>query len=180
MKNKILTIPNLLSFSRLCLLPIIIYSYIIQHDYKLTVLLLLISGITDLLDGIIARRFHMVSDLGKILDPVADKATQVITLLCLITRFKWLMIPLICILIKELFMTFTGLLIIHKTQQVHSAQWHGKIATFMLDFMVILHVFYYNIPQPLSYIIMIITTFCILQSFYYYAKDHISLLKKMG
>ena len=66
---------------RLLLLPVIVYTYINQKDYVLTGILLVISGLTDLLDGYIARTFNMMSDLGKILDPVADKATQAVVLL---------------------------------------------------------------------------------------------------
>ena len=139
MRNKnIFTIPNILSMFRLLLLPVIVYTYLNQKDYVLTGILLLISGLTDLLDGYIARTFNMMSDLGKILDPVADKATQAVVLLCLMTRFSWLTIPFICILIKELFMSCIGMVIIKKTGEVHGAVWHGKVATFMLDFMIMI------------------------------------------
>lgn len=68
MRNKnIFTIPNILSMFRLLLLPVIVYTYLNQNDYVLTGTLLVISGVTDLLDGYIARTFNMMSDLGKIL-----------------------------------------------------------------------------------------------------------------
>ena len=181
MRNKnIFTIPNILSMFRLLLLPVIVYIYIIQKDYVLTGILLVVSGITDLLDGYIARRFNMMSDLGKILDPVADKATQAVVLLCLITRFRWLVIPFMCIVVKELFMSFIGLIVIKKTGEVHGAVWHGKVATFMLDFMIIVHIIFYNISSTLSIIFAIISTFLILLSFYLYAKENINILKKVG
>ena len=141
MRNKnIFTIPNILSMFRLLLLPVIVYTYLNQNDYVLTGTLLVISGVTDLLDGYIARTFNMMSDLGKILDPVADKATQAVVLLCLITRFRWLVIPFICILIKELFMSCIGMIVIKETGEVHGAVWHGKVPTFMLEFMIIEHI----------------------------------------
>lgn len=181
MRNKnIFTIPNILSIFRLLLLPVIVYMYINQKDYVLTGVLLLVSGTTDLLDGYIARTFHMISDLGKILDPVADKATQAVVLLCLITRFRWLVIPFMCIVVKELFMSFIGLIVIKKTGEVHGAVWHGKVATFMLDFMIIVHIIFYNISSTLSIIFAIISTFLILLSFYLYAKENINILKKVG
>lgn len=181
MRNKnIFTIPNILSMLRLLLLPVIVYIYIIQKDYVLTGILLIVSGITDLLDGYIARTFHMISDLGKILDPVADKATQAVVLLCLITRFRWLIIPFICIVIKELFMTCIGMTVIKMTGEVHGAVWHGKVATFMLDFMIIVHIVFYNISYTLSIVLTIISTFLILLSFYLYAKENINILKKVG
>lgn len=181
MRNKnIFTIPNILSIFRLLLLPVIVYTYMNQKDYVLTGVLLLVSGITDLLDGYIARTFNMMSDLGKILDPVADKATQAVILLCLVTRFRWLVIPFMCIVVKELFMSFIGLIVIKKTGEVHGAVWHGKVATFMLDFMIIVHIIFYNISSTLSIIFAIISTFLILLSFYLYAKENINILKKVG
>ena len=181
MRSKnIFTIPNILSMFRLLLLPVIVYMYMIQKDYVLTGVLLLVSGITDLLDGYIARTFHMMSDLGKILDPVADKATQAVVLLCLVTRFRWLVIPFICILIKELFMTCIGMMVIKKTGEVHGALWHGKVATFMLDFMIIVHIVFYNVSSTLSIILTIVSTFLILLSFYLYARENINILKKVG
>lgn len=156
MRNKnIFTIPNILSVFRLLLLPVIVYMYMNQKDYVLIGILLLISGLTDLLDGYIARTFNMMSDLGKILDPVADKATQAVVLLCLMTRFSWLVIPFICILIKELFMSCIGMVVIKKSGEVHGAVWHGKVATFMLDFMIIVHIVFYNISYTLSIVLTI-------------------------
>lgn len=181
MRNKnIFTIPNILSMFRLLLLPVIVYMYMHQKDYVLTAVLLLISGVTDLLDGYIARTFNMMSDLGKILDPVADKATQAVILLCLVTRFRWLVIPFMCIVVKELFMSFIGLIVIKKTGEVHGAVWHGKVATFMLDFMIIVHIVFYNVSSTLSIILAIISTLLILLSFYLYAKENINILKKVG
>ena len=74
--NRIITVPNLLSFFRLCLIPVIIWSYCVKKNPLLAGEILLLSGLTDLADGYIARRFHRISNLGKILDPVADKLTQ--------------------------------------------------------------------------------------------------------
>lgn len=181
MRNKnIFTIPNILSMFRLLLLPVIVYTYMNQKDYVLSGTLLVISGVTDLLDGYIARTFNMMSDLGKILDPVADKATQAVVLLCLITRFRWLVIPFICILIKELFMSCIGMIVIKETGEVHGAVWHGKVATFMLDFMIIVHIVFYNISYSIFIILTMISTVLILLSFYLYAKENIGILKKVG
>ena len=75
-QNKILTIPNLLSLFRLLLIPAIIWLYTVRKDYFTAGALLILSGLTDLADGFIARRFNAVSNVGKILDPIADKLTQ--------------------------------------------------------------------------------------------------------
>ena len=74
-KENVLTIPNLLSLFRLLLIPVIVWLYCVRQDYRWTIVALAVSGLSDILDGIIARKFNMVSDLGKILDPCADKLT---------------------------------------------------------------------------------------------------------
>ncbi len=95
------------------------------------------------------------------------------------TRFRWLVIPFICILIKELFMSCIGMVVIKKTGEVNGAVWHGKVATFMLDFMIIMHIVFYNISYTFSIVLTIILHF-ILLSFYLYAKENINILKKVG
>ena len=85
--GKLFTIPNLLSLIRLLLIPWFVYTYVTKGDGQGTAAILILSGITDILDGYIARRFDMVSNLGKALDPVADKATQIVMIGCLTVRF---------------------------------------------------------------------------------------------
>ena len=92
----------------------------------------MLSGLTDLADGYIARRFHRISNLGKILDPVADKLTQAAMLICLFTRFPHMLLLIVIMAGKELYMAVSGCLVIRKTGKVHGADWHGKIVTFLL------------------------------------------------
>ena len=91
-QNKILTIPNLLSLFRLCLIPVFMWLYCVEKNYLWTGIILIISGLTDTVDGFVARHFNMISDLGKILDPVADKLTQAAMLFCLLTRFPLMIV----------------------------------------------------------------------------------------
>lgn len=156
MKNKIITIPNLLSFLRLCMIPLFMWLYCIQHDSQGTVGILLLSGATDIADGFIARKFHMTSDLGKILDPVADKATQAAMLFCLITEFPFMIVPLALLIVKEIYMGVTGALVIQKTGKVFGAEWHGKVATCLLDAMMIIHVIWHDIPKPVSNLFIVV------------------------
>ena len=148
--GKIFTIPNFLSLFRLCLIPGIAWLYIGQGNSLLAGGLLILSGITDVADGYIARRFHMVSDLGKILDPIADKVTQAAVLVCLLTKFPLIALPLIFLLLKEFCMAVTAALVIRRTGIVPQALWHGKAATVLLYSTMILHMFWQNIPWMLS------------------------------
>ena len=124
--NKVFTIPNILSFFRLILIPVLIWSYVVKKNYAATGWILLLSGLTDIADGFIARRFHMISNLGKILDPVADKLTQATMLFCLFTRFPHMILPLVLMAFKELYMAVSGCLIMKKTGKVTGADWHGN------------------------------------------------------
>lgn len=178
MKNKILTIPNLLSFFRLCLIPLFVWLYCIKKEYLWTGYVLLLSGVTDIVDGFIARHFNMISDFGKILDPVADKLTQGAMLLCLLTRFQWMIVPLVLLVIKELFAAITGCLVIRKTGEVFGADWHGKVATFLLDAMVILHVFWYDIPMKVSNLLIAVCIVMMAVSLVLYGIRNIKALQK--
>ena len=84
-QKKIITIPNILSFFRLCLIPVIIWLYTVEKNDAAAGAVLILSGATDVADGFIARHFHMISDLGKVLDPIADKLTQAAMLFSLCT-----------------------------------------------------------------------------------------------
>jgi len=106
-QKKILTIPNLLSLFRICLIPVIVWLYCVKENYLWTTITLVISGLTDVVDGFIARRFGMISDFGKAFDPVADKLTQIVTLYCLVTRFPLMLLPLGVLIVKEVFAGIT-------------------------------------------------------------------------
>ena len=131
-QKKIITIPNILSFFRLCLIPVIIWLYTVEKNDAAAGAVLILSGATDVADGFIARHFHMISDLGKVLDPIADKLTQAAMLFSLCTRFPLMVLPLALMVLKEAFMGITGLLIIRRTGSVFGADWHAKAATVLL------------------------------------------------
>lgn len=175
-KNKILTIPNLLSFFRLCLIPVMVWLYTVQENYSLTTLVLLVSGLTDVIDGIIARKCNMVSDFGKAFDPVADKLTQVAVMFCLVTRFPWMILPLVLLMVKELFTGITSLLTIRKTGKVEGAVWHGKITTVLLYAMMGMHLVWFHIPPLVSGFLIGISTGMMLLSAVGYAMRNFRML----
>ncbi len=177
-KQQIFTIPNMLSFFRLLLIPIFIWQYCIEKNYMMTAVLLIISGATDVADGFIARHFNMISDFGKALDPVADKLTQFTMLGCLITRFKQMMIPFILIFIKELVTGIFGLVVIKKTGEVKGADWHGKVTTVLLYLTIILHVLWYDISETTSFILVAFCVCMMLLSFVLYSIKYMNALKK--
>ena len=125
-----MTIPNLITLFRIILIPVFIrISLSVEPDkYRILFAVLLSSGITDVLDGFIARKFDMKSKLGTLLDPVADKLMQISVFLCLA---KDDLIPfwlVMLVFIKEFTMTI-GAAILLKNKTVISADYSGKTAT---------------------------------------------------
>lgn len=155
-KNQVFTIPNLLSLVRLLLIPLIVWFYAGKQNYGCALAVLIASGITDVVDGYIARKYHMVSNFGKVLDPVADKLTQMATLACLLTRFPHMWLPLGVLLVKEIFSGIVGLYAIKKSGQVKGADWHGKVTTALLYAVMGLHMLLPNIRVPLSKSLMLV------------------------
>lgn len=157
-QKKILTIPNVLSFFRLCLIPVILWLYCEKQESLTAAAILILSGVTDVVDGFIARRFHMVSDFGKAFDPVADKLTQAAMLICLCTRYPMALLPLSILVVKEILASVTSILAIRKTGEVLSAVWHGKAATAALYSVITLHFVWAAIPSPLSNLLLFLCT----------------------
>ena len=176
-QNKIITIPNILSFFRLCLIPVIVWLYTVKQDYIWTLLILLLSAVTDIVDGIIARKCNMVSDFGKAFDPVADKLTQMAMLFCLVSRFPYMMIPFVLLVVKEVFTGITALITIKRTNTVKGAVWHGKLTTVALYSMMAIHLLWYNIPRTVSLILVGICIGIMLMSFILYAIQNIKAIK---
>lgn len=177
--KKIITIPNILSFVRLCLIPLIVWLYCFKKDYFLTTLVLVISGISDVADGIIARHFDMVSDFGKAFDPVADKLTQISMLFCLVTRFTRMMVPLVILTVKEILAGILNMITINKTGEVMGAVWHGKLNTVLLYSMIVVHIIWFNIPTLVSNIMIGICTVVMLLSAVLYTIRSIGVMKSM-
>ena len=176
-KNKIITIPNILSFFRLCLIPVIVWLYCFEKAYGWATVTLVVSAVTDIVDGIIARKFNMISDFGKAFDPVADKLTQIITLFCLVTRFPLMAMPLVILTLKEIIAAILNLITIKKTGEVVAAVWHGKATTVLLYTTMIIHLVWWNIPRAVSNILVLICTVMMLVSAVLYTVNDIKLIK---
>lgn len=134
-KKEILTIPNLLSLFRLVLIPVYVLIYLNASapvHYYVAGGILALSCLTDLIDGKIARHFNMVSTVGKVLDPFADKATQFTLILCLAIRHEvlWLIVGLF--VIKESFQLIAGLLTLRQGKMLTGALFSGKLCTVVL------------------------------------------------
>lgn len=149
-QKKIWTIPNILSLFRISLIPVIIWMYVVKQNNVMTFFVLSFSGMTDIVDGFIARRFNMISEIGRVLDPVADKLTQTAMLVCLVIRYDYMLIPLLLLVFKEFCTAITGYVSYKCTSTVQGAHWHGKLSTIMLYLMMASHLIWFDIPKPVS------------------------------
>ena len=142
-KKEIFTIPNMLSIFRLALIPLYISIYLNAEDsadYYLASAILAVSCLTDLIDGQIARRFHMISTVGKVLDPFADKITQFTLVVCLAVRHYVLWGIVVLIVVKELFQLIAGIIAFKHGRMLKGAQITGKVCTTVLFVSLILMV----------------------------------------
>lgn len=130
MNSKLKQIPNILSIIRILLVFVFVHFALIQDPMglKIAILVFVIAGATDVVDGFLARRFGWVTEIGKILDPFADKLMQCTVLVVLCAKHIvpiWFIIP--CIL-KEIFTLMAGLFVIKKRSVVVVSRWYGKAA----------------------------------------------------
>lgn len=159
------------------MIPIFIWLYCCRRNNLLAIGILVLSGATDMLDGWIARRFHMVSPLGKALDPIADKLTQGTVLLCLGSRFPFLLLLAGVLVVKELITGCMSLAAVQRTQQVKGADWHGKVTTVFLYITMLLHLAWGNIPFIVSMLFAGVCLVLMTVSFILYFKRNISMIR---
>lgn len=167
-KKEILTIPNLLSLFRLVLIPVYVVIYLNAtgpNDYFLAAAILAVSCLTDMIDGKIARHFNMITTLGKILDPLADKATQFTLIVCLAMKHVIIRYMVVLFFIKEVFQLVAGLISIRKGKMLKGALITGKICTTVLFISLILMVLMPGLPEKAITIISLIDIGFLLISF---------------
>ena len=162
-------IPNVLTIVRFILIPFIVY-FAVKEQYIITTIILLISGITDILDGVIARKFHFITDFGKLMDPLADKATQVATLVVLVMQNIIPFWILVVVIIKE-FIMVAGASFLYGKETVVFSKWYGKLSTvlFYIAIFSSLLIKYFNFPfnfaNYIYYLAVAVTIFSLIMYF---------------
>lgn len=169
------SIPNILSYFRLLLIPLFIVLYV-QEDFTEALITLAASGLSDILDGRIARKYDMVTDLGKVLDPVADKLTQCAMMLCVAMRYPAMWWLLGLHVVKEIVMLIMGWYVLKRTDTVNSAIWAGKLCTGVIYAVMMLHVILPHLPQPVSVGCTIVCAGLIVLSLIVYTARYVKIL----
>lgn len=150
-KKEILTIPNFLSLFRLLLIPVYVCVYLnarYQRQYLLAGAIMALSCLTDMIDGKIARHFHMISNVGKVLDPLADKFTQLALILCLSAKYPILYPVLALFLVKEFFQLIVAIIHIRRGKALPGALMAGKVCTTVLFVSLIALVLFPQLSEP--------------------------------
>lgn len=135
--TKNLTVPNALSLMRIIIIVPFVMA-VLSDDYMTGVSILIISALTDFLDGVIARKFDQVTELGKMLDPTADKITLTAVMVCVGIKFPEVFPFMIVLIAKEIVMLIAGAVLIFLKQTPPAAKWYGKVATVMFYVSIIL------------------------------------------
>ncbi len=164
-KKEIFTIPNLLSLFRLALIPIYIVIYLNAteaYQYYVAGGILAVSCLTDMIDGKIARHYNMITTVGKVLDPLADKVTQLSLTICLSIRYPVLVRVLVLFLVKEIVQLIAALFQFHRGKMLPGALLVGKLCTTVLFVSLILLVLLPEMPPMwVNFIAMVDSTFLI-------------------
>ena len=166
-REQICTIPNFMSLFRLALIPFIVRIYW-HGEYGAAAGLVMLSAVSDILDGIIARKCNMVSDLGKMLDPVCDKLTHAALLICLMKRYRYVRWVLGLLSVKELTMLVLGGISVKRKEQVHSAKWYGKVCTVVFESVMIALMLFPKIPGRAAMALLTLCCAVLLFSFTMY------------
>lgn len=181
-KKELCTIPNMLSMFRLVLIPVYIYIYLNateDHHYWIAAAILAISCLTDMIDGKIARKFNMISQVGKVLDPVADKMTQFSLMVCLATQRKAIRVLLLLFVVKEFFQLVAMILNLRKGKALDGALMSGKVSTTVLFISLIILVMMPRLSNTIADSITMVCAVFLIIAFVDYVRAYYGKNKKV-
>ncbi len=173
-------LPNILCYLRIAMVPLFLYVYFTatnQVDYYMATAVVIISGITDFLDGYIARHFDMITDLGKLIDPIADKLMQLAMLVALTIKIKYMYILVAYLVIKELVSTATSFVIYKLYQKrLDGAKWYGKVCTFLLYAVMLVLVAFPSLNMQVQTVLVAVSAGSLTLAFVMYMRQYIIMI----
>lgn len=182
LKKEIFSIPNIMGYFRIILIPIFLYFYYNAtsiKDYYIVAGIVCISGITDFLDGYIARNFNMITELGKFIDPLADKLTQAALVFSLAYQHKlmWYLVGLF--IVKEGFMAIMGIIMLRKGKKLDGAKWFGKLCTAILYTVMFILILLPKINEDMANLLILVCGVFMLISFILYIQVYYKMHKSI-
>lgn len=181
-KKDLWTIPNILCYIRFALVPVFIVMYIRAQEpkqYLQAAAVVFASGLTDFFDGFIARQYNMVTELGKLIDPLADKLTQASLIFVLVVKIKWMFLLLILFVVMQLFMLVAGIVMLKKGKKLNGAKWFGKVSTTVFYGTMLFLVALPTLNTTVTNILMLICGAFLLLSFVLYIKEYVMMYREV-
>ena len=179
--KQLFSVPNLMGYFRIILIPLIVWRYVTAdsvNDYYIAAAIIGISGITDFLDGFIARKCHQITKVGKILDPVADKLTQAAIVVALATRYKLMVVLIALFIVKEGYMAIMGAIMLKRGRMIDGARMCGKICTAALYVVMFILILVPDISLPISNTLILSCIALMVYSFVIYIKIYKQMLSE--
>lgn len=188
-KEDFFKLPNVLTYLRILLVPVFIYIFLKSENpinYLTAGLVVVLSALTDILDGIIARKFNIITDWGKIIDPIADKLMQAAMLFCVVykarqdnTVFISLIIITILFVIKELVTFGVSAVLYKKGKHLDGSIWCGKACTVTIYFVMLLLIMFPNLPDFARIILLVLAGIFLILAFVVYMFEYIKMYKEL-
>lgn len=180
-KADIFTVPNILTYLRIVLIAPFV-AFFLMEKYGYAVVCIVLSGLSDCFDGLLARKLNQVTDLGKILDPIADKLTLIAVMICMVVYAPNVMPILIVLIIKDFAMLLGGCNLLKMGIAPPAAEWYGKVATIVFYFSVSIIVFLKAVIDfeslTLDIILLSLTSVMMVYALYRYAKIYRRLVRE--
>ena len=177
------SIPNILSVFRILLIPVFVILYLdegvlTEKSGYLPGAVLALSAATDYFDGLIARKFNMITEFGKILDPIADKLTQVVVGVCVVIKHHEntaLIILMSIVMLKETLMAIFSLRLLKIGKRPSQAKWYGKLGTFAF-YLVMMLIILFNLEQWIITTMVAVVAVIMIFAFVNYGKFYLKTL----
>lgn len=182
-KRDLVSIPNILTYFRFALVPVFVCLYTNASDnianHVWAIVCVAASALTDIIDGRIARKTNQITDIGKILDPIADKAMEFAMMFCIIVRYPLVIILIVVFALKELIsLCFSGYLFKHK-KTLNGAMWCGKVCTVILYGVILTFLIVPHISKGLEYTLIAIAVAAMILAFVVYMHAYLNMLREL-
>lgn len=176
------SLPNILSYIRILLVPLFVTVYLTADswsDHAWATGIVGLSAFTDIIDGYIARKWNMITDWGKIIDPIADKLMQGAMMICITIHYHWVILLILIYATKEIVSLALSGYLFKKGKNIDGARWYGKVCTVILYAVMLGYLIVPHIPPQISGIMIGVCAAFMILAFALYMNDYINLYAEL-
>ena len=178
--KDIYKIPNLLSIFRIILVfPIAYLMYFdLQNNRTLIIILIIISGLSDISDGVIARKFNMITELGKIIDPIADKLSVFTFAIIIVLKGMFPLWLFVVIAARDIAIVFAGIYLKRKDKVILMSNYPGKLAALSMGLIILFSIINIELLNTINSFLYYVTLVLIVYSTYIYLTRFIKIVRQ--